>query len=80
MDFFIKINLIIEKNSKKQKLLFFYCTAHAQGAEFRRQLCTIDNIHVLARVQEAEFREQGAIVFLRFDCHIYRYYMSCIFK
>ena len=37
MDFFIKINLIIEKLKKKSKNCCF-STAHAQGAEFRRHL------------------------------------------
>ena len=38
MDFFIKINLIIEKIQKSKNCCF--STAHAQGAEFRMQICT----------------------------------------
>ena len=67
MDFFIKINLIIEK-FKKAKIVVFLLRMR-KGRSFGGRFS-----HVLSRVQEAEFREQGAIVFLRFDCHIYRYY------
>ena len=53
MDFFIKINLIIEKFKKKAKIVVFLLRMR-KGRSFGDRF-----VRVLSRVQEAEFREQG---------------------